>query len=93
MPNIDDKDWLRKRLDTIIQLLIENGPGSASTTTSKIEKLLTMGFTQAEVAQVLGKKVNYVTAVVAGKKSPKAKQKTTPAASAAVLTRADEGDL
>jgi len=93
MPHSDDNEWLRKRLDTIIQLLIENGPGGASTTTSKIEKLLTMGFTQSEVAQVLGKKLNYVTAVVSGKKAPKAKQKKIPAAHPAPSTGEEGADL
>jgi hypothetical protein len=68
MANTDDTDWLRRRLDMIIQLLMETAPGGAKTTSSKIERLLGLGFSQAEAAQVVGKKVNYVTAVVAMKK-------------------------
>jgi|SRR5882672_3887735 len=75
MAKDDDNEWLRKRLDMIIQLLVEMAPGGAASTTRKIERLLALGFSQSEVAQVVGKKVNYVSAVVAGmKKSTGARQ-------------------
>src|ERR1700730_2077261 len=71
----DENEWLRKRLDMVIQLLLEISPGGAASTTRKIERLLSLGFSQSEVAQVVGKKVNYVSAVVAGmKKSTSARQ-------------------
>jgi hypothetical protein len=69
---IDENEWLRKRLDMIIQLLLEQSPDGAASTTRKIERLLALGFSQTEVAQVVGKKLNYVTAVVAQKKSSSA---------------------
>jgi hypothetical protein len=73
-----DPDWdgLRKRLDVIIMLMMERGPDGANSTSGKIEKLLGFGFTASEVAQVVGKKLNYVTAVMSsgkrkGKKASK----------------------
>lgn len=64
----DDVEWLRKRLDAIILLLLENASGGAISTSGKIERLLSLGFSQPEVAQLIGKKLNYVTAVMSGKK-------------------------
>jgi hypothetical protein len=75
MANSDNIDWLRKRLDAMIQLLLESSSGGATSTSSKIERLLAMGFSQAEVAQIVGKKVNYVTATVAMKKKGAARKK------------------
>jgi len=65
-----DPDWngMKKRLEVIIMLLLESGPNPATSTTSKIEKLLGFGLTNAEVAQIIGKKLNYVTAVTSGKR-------------------------
>ena len=69
MDSIKELDWLRKRLDVVILLLLEAAPGGADSSTSrKIERLLGMGLSQSEVAQLLGKKPNYVTAVIATKK-------------------------
>jgi|SRR2546421_3420255 len=72
-----ETEWLRKRLDVIIQLLLESSPGGAASVTKKIERLLAMGFSQSEVAQVIGKRTNYVTAIVSGLKSASAKSKKT----------------
>ena len=74
MIKTDENEWLRKRLDMVIQLLLEMSPDGAASTTRKIERLLALGFSQSEVAQVVGKKLNYVTAVVAMKKSAVAKK-------------------
>ena len=65
-----DLDWdgLRKRLDVMILLLLEMAPGGADSITRKIERLLDFGLTKSEVAEIIGKKVNYVTAVTSGKK-------------------------
>lgn len=65
-----DPDWdgIKRRLDIIILLLMESGPNVANSTTRKIEKLLGFGMSATEVAQVIGKKPNYVTAVVSGLK-------------------------
>jgi hypothetical protein len=80
MTKLDENEWLRKRLDMIIQLLLEQSPDGAASTTRKIERLLSLGFSQPEVAQVVGKKLNYITAVVAGKKKAASavKGKKTP---------------
>ena len=73
-----DSEQLRKRLDAIILLLLESSPGGADSTTRKIERLLELGFTSPEVAQVIGKKLNYVTAVTSGKKRVRSNRKVTP---------------
>ncbi len=67
-----DWDGIRRRLDIMIMLLLENGADAATSTTRKIEKLLSFGLTTSEVARIIGKKPNYVTAVIAGKKKPPA---------------------
>lgn len=64
-----------KRLDVVILLLLESAPGGAETTTRKIERLLEFGFTKSEVAQIIGKPVNYVSAVTSGKKKSRQKQR------------------
>ena len=71
-----DLDWdgLRKRLDVMIVLLLEMTPEGADSTTRKIERLLDFGLTQSEVAAIIGKKLNYVTAVTSGKKRSAAKR-------------------
>ena len=69
-----DWDGITRRLDIMIMLLMENGADGATSTTHKINKLLDLGLSQPEVARVIGKKLNYVTAVISGKKrSTKAK--------------------
>ena len=68
MDKTQNTEWLRKRLDAMILLLLEASPSGAASTSRKIERLLELGFSQPEVAQVIGKKLNYVTAVIAGKK-------------------------
>ena len=64
-----------KRLDVIILLLLESAPSGAESTTRKIERLLEFGFTKSEVAQIIGKSVNYVSAVTSGKKQSRRKQR------------------
>jgi len=70
-----DSESLRKRLDAIILLLLESSPGGIDSTTHKIERLLELGFSSPEVAEIIGKKLNYVTAVTSGKKKAKAKKR------------------
>ena len=67
-----DWDGIKRRLDIMIMLLLENGADAATSTTRKIQKLLGFGLTATEVARIIGKKPNYVTAVIAGKKKPAA---------------------
>jgi len=68
MSNEQVSDRLLKKLDVIILLLLESAPGGAETTTRKIERLLGFGFTKPEVASIIGKPLNYVTAVTSSKK-------------------------
>jgi hypothetical protein len=75
MANEFDGIALRKRLDAMILLLLESSPRGAESTVSKIERLLELGFTQPEVAQMIGKKLNYVTAVISTKKRSGARAK------------------
>lgn len=74
MDKSDEKAWLRKRLDAVVLLLLEIAPGGAASTVRKIERLMELGFSQPEVAQILGKKLNYVTAVVSKKGRATAKE-------------------
>lgn len=78
MSNEFDNEALRKRLDTIILLLMEISAGGTESTTRKIERLLDLGLSSTEVAQVIGKKLNYVTAVVSGKKRTAKKRNAQP---------------
>ena len=57
-----------RRLDALILIALESSPSGAGSTTRKIEKLVELGFSQPEVAQIIGKKLNYVTAVLSQKK-------------------------
>ncbi len=74
MANDTDTDWLRKRLDAILLLLIESSAGGADTTTQKIERLNAFGFSNSEIGQMLGKKPNYVGAVLSAKKKKASKK-------------------
>jgi hypothetical protein len=65
-----DSTEITRRMDVMIMLLLENGPDGAVSTTRKIEKLMSFGLTASEVARIIGKKPNYVTAVISGKKKP-----------------------
>src|SRR5687768_16113924 len=97
MTKAGEHDWLRKRLDAIIQLLMERGDGAAKSVTDKIGRLLDMGFTQAETAQMVGKPANYVAAIAGRRKKAgstkkgKAKAKVQPSAadSTSALTTED----
>jgi hypothetical protein len=64
-----DADALRKRLDALILLLLENSQQAADTVAAKIERLRDLGFTNSEMAQMLGKPPNYIGAVVSRKRS------------------------
>ena len=73
MANTFEADDLRKRLDTIILLLLEGSAGGAQTMSRKVERLLELGLSQPDAAQIIGKKLNYVTAIVAKKQKGKTK--------------------
>lgn len=66
MPNEIGWDGVARRLDAIILLLLERD--GADSTTKKIERLLNIGFSQSEVAQVIAKDTSYVTAVTTKKR-------------------------
>lgn len=70
---LTEPDWngIKRRLDMIVLLLLESGPSGATSTTQKIEKLLEFGLTMPEVAQIIGKKTNYVSAVASSKRKVK----------------------
>jgi hypothetical protein len=78
MPRAPHWDGVKKRLDLIIMLMMERGPdGGATSMTSKIQKLMAFGLRPVEVAQIVGKKVSYVTAVMAQNKPKKAAKAST----------------
>ena len=64
-----------RRLDALILIALESGPSGAGSTTRKIEKLVELGFSQPEIAQIIGKKLNYVTAVLSQKRGAVRKKK------------------
>lgn len=68
----DSDSAIVSRLNIIINLLLEQNPDGFSTT-SKIQRLLALGLSKADVAAVIGKPVNYVTAVTSTKKARSAK--------------------
>jgi hypothetical protein len=55
---------LQKRLDLVIQLLLEIAPDGGKTTAAKIDRLLDLGCTQSETAHILGKDLKDVTSRV-----------------------------
>ena len=67
-----------RRLDALILIALESGPSGAGSTTRKIEKLVELGFSQPEIAQIIGKKLNYVTAVLSQKRGSAHKKKAVP---------------
>ena len=56
---------LIKRLNTLISLVLDiASEKSAASITEKVNRLSELGLTPAEIAEVLGKQTNYVTAVI-----------------------------
>ena len=63
-----------KRFNLIVSLLLELvGKDDALPISGKIERLSKLGLEPAEIAEVLGKKTNYVTAIISQKKKNKKK--------------------
>jgi hypothetical protein len=59
-----------KRFNAIISLLLDLvGNTENISTTAKVQKLIDTGLTPAEVADILGKSTNYITAILATKKT------------------------
>jgi len=75
-PGTDDDNFrsdLLTRLDVLIALLLERAePESKVTTAGKIVKLTELGIAPADVARILGKSINYVTATLAVRRRRKA---------------------
>ena len=60
---------LLKRFNTLISLTLELVSSDKSTSMAKkVQHLLNLGLTPAEVGEILGKPTNYVTAVMYSKK-------------------------
>ena len=59
------KSAILRRIDILIALHLDNAPVEGVSTSGKIERLLSAGALPAEAARIVGKPVNYVTAVVA----------------------------
>lgn len=59
----DDAARIRRRLDIIINLLLESSASSSKTTTDKILRLLDFGLSDSETAAIVGREPKYVTAV------------------------------
>jgi hypothetical protein len=57
-----------RRLDILIALQLDNVSANGTATSGKIERLLSIGASAAEAAKIVGKPINYVTAVMAVRK-------------------------
>lgn len=61
---------LLKRLDLIIRLQLDRGsPETPASITSIVHRLLDLGFSSPETASIVGKPLNYVTALSSTKKA------------------------
>lgn len=65
-----------KRLNVLIAILLEQSPAESTLSmTNKIGKLVEVGVSPADIAKILGKPLNYITAVLSQRKSRKKKGK------------------
>ena len=64
-PDLKFRQQLIRRLDILISLALETREDQSITT--KIRHLAELGLTPSEIGNVLGKKANYVSAVLGGK--------------------------
>lgn len=70
------KEILR-RLDVLISIQLDATPSEVrSSIASKVQRLVSFGLTPAEIATIIGKPVNYITAILATKKARAKKAKT-----------------
>ncbi len=53
-----------RRLDILILLALEEGKSASKSVVEKIERLSSFGLSSAEIATILGKPTNYVTASI-----------------------------
>lgn len=69
MKDLDFQTQMLRRLDVLILLELERPRGEKPPTmTEKIERLMSFGLSMAEVADVIGKPTNYVTATISRRK-------------------------
>ncbi len=70
---MNETDELIKRLDVLISLQLEQASQAQKTIsiTDKIKKLSDLGLKPAEIASILGKKTNYITANISSAKKTK----------------------
>ena len=65
---------LLKRLDLLIRLQLDRGMAeSPPSTTSIVHRLLDLGFSSTEISSIIGKPLNYVTALSSAKRTKAAK--------------------
>lgn len=76
MDDTEFREQLITRLNAVILLLLERSSEQPAelTVASKIERLLGMGLSVRETAEILGKAPNYVTAVTANAKKRQTKR-------------------
>ena len=61
-----ENEWqahVLKRLDAVLLTLLESAAGHPLSATRRIERLMDLGFSKSEVATIIGRPVNYVTAM------------------------------
>jgi len=69
MANVDFENKLLKRFNTLISLMLDiASTENAVSVTKKVDRLLSLGLSPAEIGEILGKPTNYVTAIMHSKK-------------------------
>jgi hypothetical protein len=69
----DFQQKLIKRLDLLLRLQLESVPrDTSSSITQIVHRLLDYGLSPAEVSSIIGKPLNYITALASSRKSKKA---------------------
>lgn len=76
-PKSNSHEDIINRLNILISLVLEqSSPHAALSTSDKIGKLANLGVPASDIARILGKSLNYVTATLSQRKSRKKKVKT-----------------
>ena len=74
MDDAQRQETFIKRLNTLISLMADVAlRGESASTSDKIQYLLELGLSPAEVGEVLNKPTNYITAIIHRKKKGKRK--------------------
>jgi hypothetical protein len=75
MKDDSTQEQILRRLNLLVLLeLDKQASGPATTMTSKVQRLLGLGLLPAEVASIVGKPVNYVTAITSSAKNASARK-------------------